>query len=348
MDGQNCRTYLDQWDSLAFAHPREGYRHAQRGLERVRQLGNPPALQARALTIHGSACRSVGDLAAAERSYARAQGIYDQLGGDRRELALDEADLWRRVSYLRTQQQRFAEALELGNRAIRVYSAAGEKHELGRALVAKALVERHQNDPATIATLGRALAHLDATRNPNAHFGAVYNLVFALCHFQAPPEVLETALAYLTESRLSKESRRPSRSSKHTRQRLGRARATVPDAMTRLLQGRIYILLEQHEEARPLLESARLDLHALGMPFDAAAAALELAECYLRMHEPPRWGRIEKLAQEALALFSAVPDAAEVIGAWRLFQSAIRARSCEKARHQLQTARQRSAERNRR
>lgn len=338
MDREECRSFLDQWGRIAAADPLEGRQHAAWGLKLVAALDYPPDLYARALTIHGSSCRLLGDLVAADSSYTQALRIYETLGGTDRDLVLDEADLNRRLAYLRMQQRRPEEALRCAGWAIRIFSAAGERHALGKALSALGGVQLEMGSPKAIATLGRALHALDLSRSHNAVLTVLYNLAYAFTIFEDPdPKQLTSVLSCLTQARLCARSRRRPA---ETRYLAGFRRKTPADALIRFLQGRILVLLGQHEEARRLLETAREDLTLLEMPFDVAAASLELAECYLWLADHERWPRIETLCREVLTLLASVPQAAEAIAAYQLLERATAGRSLRALRKQLVGARQ--------
>jgi tetratricopeptide (TPR) repeat protein len=270
-----CREFLDRWNMISFRDPQAGRRHADRGLEMVRQLGSPPELLARGLTILGSSYRATGDLPRADHAYAAALRIYHGLDvSDRRGIALDEADLHRRRAILRMEEHRYAEGLDAADRAITIYKAGQDRHELGRSYSAKGLLEYKMGYRASIGTISHALTLMDASRNPDAHDAASHNLQLALADFKPEAATLERSLEQLHAARVSRRSLRPSRRQGHRRQLMARRRRTLADAKTRYLQGRILVMLGRHDEARPLLETAHEDLLALHAPLDAAATAL--------------------------------------------------------------------------
>lgn len=335
---EECRTLIDNWGQIAFADPEGGKRHADRCLELVASLGYPPDLYARALTIHASSCRLLGDLSAADLSYSRALRIYETLWGADRSLVLDEADLHRRLAYLRMQQQRPDEALHHARFAVQIFTVAAMRHELGQALAALGWVQLEMKSSRAPATLSHALAYLDDTNSVNDRLAVLYNLAYAFTLFEEPdPKQLTSMLSCVTQARLCARSRRRPAG---TRYLAGFRRKTPADALMRFLQGRILVLLGQHEEARRLLETAREDLTLLEMPFDVAAASLELAECYLWLADHERWPRIETLCREVLTLLASVPQAAEAIAAYQLLERATAGRSLRALRKQLVGARQ--------
>lgn len=338
----DCRQHLDLWDTIAFESPEAGHKHVEQGCQLIRRLPDPPpALLARAHTIRGSSFRAIGDLGRAEECFSDARKLYIGLLGYRREDILDEADLYRRIAYLRMEQQRFGDALEFVHRAATIRAAAEAEHELGRALAAKGTIQATMNDPKAIGTLCLALGKLDPEQNANAYDSTCHNLLAALCQFRPEPELLEAAMKELCRARLDDRSLCPGRRKAHQLRPAGRRRRTMPDARARFLQGRILVLLGQHEEARKLLETAREDFIALGMPLDAAAISIELAECYLWFSDSRRWPRIERLARESLELLRPVPDAPEVVAACQLLMQVAVVRPAHNARQALEKCRAR-------
>lgn len=339
-DEESCRNFLDQWDAVAFADPIAGRRHADQGLRWVAKLKNPPALHARALTILGSSYRAVEDPPRTEEAFQKALAIYRAMTYELRSIALDQADLYRRLAYLRLEQRRYAEALDLVDQAVPVFVSAGCRHELGRVYLAKGVIQLKMGDRAAISTLCHALSTLDTERSPSDYHAATHNLLFALCNFEPDGETLDRAFKFLQVARLSSRSRSPGRRRSHQYKLLGHRRPTMPDAKTRFLQGRILLLLGDDAAARRALESARADLIALDMPLAVAEVSIELAECYL-MASIPSWGKIQRLAQEALQLLAAVPNAGEILVACELLHKAAVARSLTQARRELAAYRKR-------
>lgn len=343
MDRQECRAFLERWDSVAFGNPEAGRSHAAQGLAHVEALGRPPDLYARALTIAGSSCRQRGELPAAEAAYRRALEIYEALGFEDQERALDTADLWRRIAYLRMEQRRYDEALVAANQAALAFAAARAWDRYGRAVLAIGTIQLTKGDHSSITTLSKALRFLESSTSWEFHFSAVFNLAFALSRFGEPKaESLENALLLLTDARLSARSRFRNPGKRYVG---GFRRKNPPDALLRFLQGRILALLGQHPEARELLETAREDLIELGMPLEAAMVSVELAECYLWLADYRRWPKIEQLCRDVLALLAPVPGASEAITAYQLLQRAAAEQSAQTVRRQLASAREKLARR---
>jgi hypothetical protein len=160
-----------------------------------------------------------------------------------------------------------------------------------------------------------------------------------LLHSDASPESLERAFRALQRSRLSKTSKRPCESFRN-RQRFGRRELTIPDAKRRYLQGKIQLRLMQHDEARLFLETARIDLMALGNHHrDVFAITLDLAECYLGLFRRP-WRRIANLLSETFELCPVSDLNPEAEAAVELLQTALAAENVAKVEKQLAAARE--------
>lgn len=304
---QECRILLDNWGAHTAHNPLFGREEADRLLKRVEDLGNPPALRARALAISGSSWRALGKLDRAHSCYSEAFRIYRTLGCEERQLALDEADLLRRLALLHLCEGKPEAASEVIHQAVLVFQGAGEKHLLGLALNAEGLIEIELDRPEAVATLSKALLLVDPVVSLPAQQATLHNLILALATFEPEAKHIEDCLAMLNAMRLSPRSRRPSRQ-KAQRQVVGRRLKTLPDAMARALLGRLHNLLGQHDEARRLLESAREDLGDLGAAFDKAIVCIELAECWIWTAYPRSWSRVADLVREAFELSGSLPQ----------------------------------------
>jgi tetratricopeptide (TPR) repeat protein len=278
---EECRRFLDAWDAKAFEDPQLNRRLADRGRAMVRALGDPPELLAPALGIQGSSWRAVGNLRRAETLYREAGKLLSALilssdrdHGQRRRAVLDQGHLDRRWAYLRMEQRRFPEALDKITSAEVVFLAANDVFHVGVSQLARGVIHIERGAAeAAIPCLSRALTCIDSHSHGEAAYAASYNLHLALADTCPDPERLEETLRQVTEGRLSRTSRRPSRHGSMRRQLMGHRRRALPDAKARGLQGRILVMLAQHDDARRLLETAREDLISLGALLDAAAHA---------------------------------------------------------------------------
>ncbi len=336
---QECRNLLDTWGSRTADSPRAGREEADRLLREVELLGNPAELRARALAMSGSSWRALGQFEKAHQCYAEAESIYRELRCPNRQIALDEGDLLRRLALLFLCEGKLELAEGKAHEAVRLFQAADEKHLLGQALVALGIVELHLDKPVAVEILSRACTLVDPLTSLPEHHAALHNLAVALSVFEPSAALLEDCQRMVSEMRLGTRSRQPSRRDRQ-RQQVGRRQKTLPDAMARVLLGRVYNLLGQHEEGRKVLESAREDLAELGAPVDQAAASIELAESLLWSTNPRQWARIGALVDEALQLSSSFPRGEKELAALaKLKEASTAALSRRHLQEQLQVCR---------
>ena len=321
MSEQECRILLDTWGARTAASPIEGRKEADRILREVARLGNPPALKARALAISGSSFRATGKLDQAGEHFAQAAQIYLELGCRERQLCLDEGDLRRRMALLLYSKGQLELAVSQAREAVLLFQAADEPHLLGISLMAMGIAEIDLGETRALQTLSRACELVDPAVSMAEYVAAVHNLVFALATFEPTTERLEECLRTVCEMRLGARSRQPSRRGRQ-RQLVGKRLKTLPDAMARALLGRIHNLLGQHEEARRLLVTARVDLAELGAPAEQAGANIELAECLIWSASPKLWTRVGPLVDEALKLVHCFPRGEQELAAVEKLRSA--------------------------
>jgi len=318
---------LETWGDVAFDDPPAGTRYAKRALASSEDLGRPPEIYATALTISAVDSMMTGHLERAESFYLEALEVFEAIPREpRHPILILQAHHLRNFAYLRAKQLRYSDAFVLVDKAELIYACVGDDHGFGRALLARGTIHLLQDDPAAVFSLSAALRYLD-TEGSKHYLPAVHNLILALTYFsELDPPILESSLQFLIEARLSLRSWRRDPKTRY----LGGRRRRVPgDAYLRYLQGRILVLLGAHDQARPLLESAREDFVHLGMVRDAAAAALELAECALWLSGKHRWNRVLKLCSEVLAALRAEPNSTDAVAAYQLLELAARERSLE-------------------
>ncbi len=315
-----CRAFIDRWDDEVFADQQTGNRLAAIALELVtrveRRTGErQPDLRARALAIRGSGCRATGDLNGARKYYGEARRIYEEL-----EMPLAEADLHRRLVFLHRDLEQWEEALDCADFAAKIFLAAGELHSYGRVLVVKATVFTRMGQPVdAIPFASKALANLDYDRSPPAFYAGVHNLTVALAKTPEPSaKLLDTALRWLLEARRSG----PPRGGRGTN-RYSHRKRTVPDAKLRHVLGLILRRSGKTKTAIRVLQEARADLGALGLPLDVVGVALDLGELY---SESGRWAKLENMASETVQLLAPFPNVSQLRKAVRQWHNAILAR----------------------
>ena len=137
----SCRRLIREAENLRFADPREAVRVAKLARDRAaaidrEAIGAPEwlRLQADVWAVLGSALRSVSDLWEAEGalnvalSFLNAPELRAHLD------PLTHARLAQRAAYLRCDQRRFDESLELINEALAIYEEQGASQAAAGAL----------------------------------------------------------------------------------------------------------------------------------------------------------------------------------------------------------------------
>ncbi len=153
------------------------------------------SLQADAWSILGSAYRSVGDLRRAENAFNVAfaflaeKPLFDPLALSR---------LSQRAAYLRSDQGRFAEALELIESALADYRQMGERGKLACALVDKGVILRAAGKVReALDWVRQALEILDPAAEPRIFLAASHNMALYLQELAKTPGELQEAIAWL-------------------------------------------------------------------------------------------------------------------------------------------------------
>lgn len=174
-------------------------------------------LQAFAWGVVASAFRNTGDLHRAESSLAVALTFLSEVDGD--DETGDEAGggrglgprLTLRAAYLRCDQGRFDEALELNREAVEGFRALGDEHLVGCALLDRALVlHRSGRTDRAIQVLARAVERIERERDPRCHLAAVHNMAVYLQRSARTEPELEEALHWLRLA-MAEHERQPAR-----------------------------------------------------------------------------------------------------------------------------------------
>lgn len=103
-----------------------------------------------------------------------------------------------RAAYLRCDQGRFDEALELNREAVEGFRAAQDEHLVGCALLDRALVfHRSGRTERAIQILAQAVDSIDRERDPRCYLAAVHNMAVYLQRIARTEEDMEEALHWL-------------------------------------------------------------------------------------------------------------------------------------------------------
>ncbi|HEX9734711.1 MAG TPA: hypothetical protein VGG06_22290 [Thermoanaerobaculia bacterium] len=267
------------------------------------------AIQADAWAVFGSALRSVCHLGDSEGALNVAIAFLTspELRGNGDPLAY--AHLAQRAAYLRRDQERFEEALELIDEAVSVYREHGTVQALAGALADRgSILGRAGHNEEALAHLSEALDHLDADLSPRNYFSAVYNVALYL-HDLADdsPEVNELAVRWLELAR--------------------RCHTDLPTESLSLLklkrlEGLTSIRLGQIEAGLRELWQTHAGLGRLGADFEQALTLLHLAATYLAQGRPQE---VKGVAARLFPVFRGLKTDREARAALMLFYNAAQA-----------------------
>lgn len=199
---ESCLRFLAQADELRRTHPKRALDLAldARDVAAVidRKAVGPirwRCLQADAWAILGSAYRAVGDLRRAENafnvafSFLAEKPLFDPLALSR---------LSQRAAYLRSDQGRFPEALELVESAIADYRRMDERGRLACALVDKGVILRASGEVRqALDWVRQGLEILDPEAEPRIFLAASHNMALYLQELAETPHELQEAIAWL-------------------------------------------------------------------------------------------------------------------------------------------------------
>jgi len=244
----------------------------------------------------GNARRIAGDPRGAEEAFDRAEHRLREGSRDR----LERARLYQHRASLRLDQRRFGEAARLLDRIIAIYRQAGEDHRAREALLARAFAEREIGLPErAIELLREASRRIDAGVQPRLALFVRHSLV-----------------DWLTEAGRALEAQGIfARSAEIFR------RCDEPALRLRRLsmQGKIARALNQLEEAARLFARVREGWLELGVGYEAALAALDLAAVSAQLG---RTAEVKRLAEEMFPIFRARDVQREAVAALIVFQRA--------------------------
>lgn len=305
------RHFIEAWDAVAYEEPQAGMRVAEVAVELVGRLDmeTQPVLLPRALAAMGSSYRALEDLAAAEDVLCEVARLHTRTLVPR----LDEVDYLRRMTYLRMDQQRWAEALDFGDQAVVLCQAEQAEHELGRACGARgavylSMIVDGESVPAgePTASLSEALKRVDPRQGPHTYEAPATNLALALlngysCDLQLTLSTLKAAARAQAHRRIT--------------------RKTLPNAQLRWNMGLVYLRIgsaDALQRAGEILRRARRRLMEIGIAEKVVRISLDLARVYAALGH---WGRLRLLAEEILSIENGYPQ--EVLAVLKAWHTAI-------------------------
>jgi transcriptional regulator with XRE-family HTH domain len=245
-----------------------------------------------------NALRVGGSLPKADEAYARAKQLWDEgAAGDPEPRRLDEAVVLGMESSLRKDQRRLPEALAALDRSLDL-ARGGLVADLwiSRANV----LELQGKYEAALATLRRVEPLLEGNAQPRSRWLQRCALMANLCHLSCPQEAEELLPEVQT---------------------LALERGDELDQLRlQWLRGRIAAGQGRLADAAAFFAGVRDAFERLGIPYDTALVAVELAAVYLEEGRSPE---VKALARQLAAAFSTQKVPAEVERALRLFVAAV-------------------------
>ncbi|HXU45450.1 MAG TPA: hypothetical protein VN783_07985 [Thermoanaerobaculia bacterium] len=299
-----CEQLIEASHHAGFADPGRARELAEIALELVSSLDSEDALglsaiqnlESRAWAQLANARRVSGDLAGAEEAFERADRSLCRDGAG----LFEEARLCDLKASLRKEQRRFPEALCLHDRVIAIYQSLGQRHLLGRAYTQKAMVINEIGDyDSAIALLRSALELLDPKEEPRVFLVARHNLIWSLCESERYREAF--ALLF------------------HTRPYYLQGGDRMNLLRMRWLEGNVSAGLGRAEQAEVAYREVGQAFGELGLDYDGALVALDLAILYARQGRAPE---VRRIAREILDVFNARGIHREAIAAIALLYQA--------------------------
>jgi tetratricopeptide (TPR) repeat protein len=253
-------------------------------------------LRARAWAQLGNAFRVNADLVSAEESTAVAEAMLDE----GRLTLLDKARVLALIATLRKDQQRLAEGLQIFDRVATIYRQLGQWGLLGRTLLQKGLIFAEAGDvEAEMKLLRQALDLIDPEADPRLFLMARHNLIRALNDSGRSREAF--ALLF------------------HTRPLYLKMGDRVSLLRLRWLEGLVAFGLNRLEQAEVAFREIREGFMELGLSYEVALTALDLAGVYIARG---RSAEVLRLAEETLAIFQAHNRHQGALAALLVFSSA--------------------------
>jgi tetratricopeptide (TPR) repeat protein len=255
-------------------------------------------LRTRAWAHLGNAFRISVDLASSEAAFDRAEALLNEGPVT----LIEKAKVLSLLASWRKEQQRFGEAAQILDRAAAIYKKLGQWSLLGRTLLQKALISGEAGDgEGEMKLLRRALDLIDPQADPRLFLAARHNLINALNEAGRVREAF--ALLY------------------HTRPLYLQAGDRMNLLKLRWLEGVVAFGLKRIDQAEAAFREVRDSFRDLGLDYDAALAALDLAGVYILQGRP---ADVSRVAEETLATFQSYNTHREAIAALLVFSNAAR------------------------
>ncbi len=309
-----CRHLIREAEDLRFDDPREAVRLAKQARDRAaaidrQAIGMPQwlRLQADVWAVLGSALRSVSDLREAEGALNVALCFLSAPEARADLDPLTHARLAQRAAYLRCDQRRFEESLELINEALGIYEEQGDAQAAAGALSDRGLIlKRCGRREEALADLRTALERLDPRWSLRYVLAAVHNMAFCLYELATTPQDNRRLFEWLELA--------------------CRCHAALPERVNllklRSLYGLTAIRLGRFEEGVAELWRSQEGFKGLGAVYDQSLILLHLAAAYLSRG---RGNDVKRVAGQLFPVFRSLEIDREALTALMLFYSAAQA-----------------------
>lgn len=253
--------------------------------------------RARAWASVANARRVRFDLRGAEEAFAIAFCHLARGAGEPMERAV-LLDL--KASLLRA-QRRFAGALQLLARAIRIFRLLGEKHRAGRSLINMSIVYHNAGESErAIPLLYEALDLIDSSREPRLLLAAWNNLIDDLAHSR---QFIEAQKLLVRARPLYRQFPEPWVQNRR-----------------RWVEGKIALGLGQAQEAEALFLRARDGFLTEDAAYDTALVSLDLAALFAKQR---RVKEVKRTAEEMMPIFSSRQIHREALAALMFWKQAV-------------------------
>jgi transcriptional regulator with XRE-family HTH domain len=253
-------------------------------------------LRGYALAHKANALRVSSDHATADSAFARSWALWQPSAGP--ESVLPEWRLYSMESSLRRDERRFAEALDLLDRA----RDAARGVSLAEAVILlerEFILEQMGDLSGALSALAEATPRAEASGDPYLLFALHFKTANHLCHLERYREAAQC----LPQVR-------------NLAERLGNELDLV---RVLWLSSRIAAGQGKREEALTGLEQVRREFSIRGIPYEAALSALDLAVLHLQAGST---GKVKALAREMAPVFESRGVAREALASLSLFLEA--------------------------
>lgn len=313
-----CTLYFERCGEMLFEHPRGGFKLAEIAPRLAAKVPasrceggklRPLELMVQAYALLGGAYRLIGDYVQSEKVYRLAEEILDTHPIS----AVERANVYRRLAGLRICQGRIEDALELADRAIRIFQPRDRADSLARSLIVRGTAHvEGGNHAAGIEDFGEALSYTNPKLSPRTYHSAIHNLAYAV-----------------TTSRIAKfDLAAARRQIRRARRCIRNHRRSLPRAKLLWIEGLMFLKAGLGRRGEALLGAARQSFTGLEAPYEIALVSLDLAEIYLL---DQRWHELRRLAAETFQLFRSLSADKEALRTLRYWHEAVSAQTVSEA-----------------